>query len=61
MSLQDAAKALDPSGMLQAWGAQDVGPVRGVRRLEWQVVREDGTAAAIPGSIAMLVVTGAKF
>lgn len=58
MSLQDASRALDPTGMLQAFGAEDdVRPVRGVKRVQWQVVREDDHRAAIPSGIAMLAVS----
>lgn len=58
MDLQTAANMLDPSGMNAAWGAQDLAlPVRGVRRLQWQVIKEDNTPAAMPLSIANLVLT----
>ncbi|CAK9039841.1 unnamed protein product, partial [Durusdinium trenchii] len=53
MDLQTAANMLDPSGMNAAWGAQDLAlPVRGVRRLQWQVIKEDNTPAAMPNTLS---------
>lgn len=55
VDLQAAAKALDPSGMSQAFGANEFASVKLAKVPQWQVLCSDGEWAAMPSSIASFV------